>query len=222
MSANKGSATKNASAQGKTASASLGEVSADKASRRKTANASAKNARGGKGGPKAGSLHAARGPVILASPTSANTPLPSSDPELPAQMVDIVPTFSRRMTQHLRQPSAKFAGRDKEGNVIPHHRSEEIAIIVAEMSSAGVSLNAMAVRLNLRPGQIKECYPAELEYSAELADAQVVSTAHAMATSGESEGMTKFWLQARKKWRTTDAGEGKDVSLFNIHIHNEA
>lgn len=112
-----------------------------------------------------------------------------------------------------------MAGRDANGKVIPHERNEEVALVVAHYAGIGADVNYLAVMLNLRPGQIKEHYKNELEQSAKSADLAVIAKAHEMATSGESEGMTKFWLQARAKWRTGDSAEDRGASLFNIHIH---
>lgn len=124
------------------------------------------------------------------------------------------------VTNRFRAPSVKNAGKDADGKVIPHERSEETAGIVAALAAGGASLNLIAVRLNLRPGQIKQYYANELEYAAEAANVDVASAALAMATSGADATMTKFWLKAKARWRDGENGDDKSASLFNIHIHN--
>lgn len=119
----------------------------------------------------------------------------------------------------VRLPSVKNAGRDKDGNVIPHARSDEVAAVVAELAAGGRSENVICAILNIRPGQLRKHYYNELTHASEIANARVASTALAMATSGASEQMTKFWLKSRAKWRDGDS-EGGAASLFsNIHIH---
>jgi hypothetical protein len=119
----------------------------------------------------------------------------------------------------IRPPSVKDAGRGPDGKVIPHERDEEVARRVAKMAGEGATLNFIAVVLNLRPGVLKKHYHNELTYSEEAANLEVVAAAHRMATDGEHEGITKFWLKARNKWRDGDTAEDKGNSLFNIHIH---
>jgi hypothetical protein len=138
-------------------------------------------------------------------------------------MIDRVPSNlgGIAVSNRFRSPSVKNAGKDADGKVLPHNRSEEIAGVVAALAAGGASLNLIAVRLNLRPGQIKKHYANELEYSAEAANVDVASAALSMARSGEDAAMTKFWLKARAKWRDGESGDDKSASFFNIHIHNQ-
>jgi hypothetical protein len=124
-----------------------------------------------------------------------------------------------RQTNRFRAPSVKNVGKDKNGKVIPHLRSEEIAAIVLHYTGMGASLNFIAAHLNIRPGLIKECYGKELEYAVERTNVEVAGAAFRMATNEEDGAMTKFWLKSRAKWRDGDNAEDRNNSLFNINIH---
>lgn len=113
----------------------------------------------------------------------------------------------------------KNVGRGPDGKVIPHHRSEEIALCVAQWASRGASENFICAMLNMRPGILRELYHNELTHAAEMANLNVAGKAYEMAMSGESESMTKFWLKSRAKWRDGENAEDRSGSLFNIHIH---
>jgi hypothetical protein len=124
-----------------------------------------------------------------------------------------------RQTSHFKAPAMKNIGKDADGKVIPHQRSEEVAQIVLHYTGMGAGLNFIAAMLNIRPGLVKECYGKELEYSVERANVEVAGAAFRMATSEQDPAMTKFWLKARAKWRDGDNAEDKNNSLFNINIH---
>lgn len=117
-----------------------------------------------------------------------------------------------------RLPPMKNVGKDADGKVIPHHRSEEIAQVVANYVARGATENFICAMLNIRPGLLRQCYGAELEHGAEMANMQVAGAAFKMATSGESEAMTKFWLKARAGWK--DGEQAQQATMFNIHIHD--
>jgi hypothetical protein len=150
-------------------------------------------------------------------PVAAPAP---DDPEL-GRPVALLPGASSvvRFDLHDHQlPSLKNVGRDADGRVLRYYRSEETALIVAQWVAGGASLNYMCVMLNMRPGVLKELYSNELAYGKEMADTAVATKAFEMAMSGESEGMTKFWLERRHgDFKKKDGAD--DGSIFNINIH---
>lgn len=161
-------------------------------------------------------------PALPDEDTPILSNIPSFIPDVPLMGVPLpkIGGISRNELQACRQPSVKNAGRDAAGCVIPHERSEDVAKVVATYAAQGASENFICSIVNIRPGQLRRHYSQELQHGAEMANQMVASTALAMATSGESEQMTKFWLKARAKWRdgetAADAG-----GLLNIHIHAE-
>lgn len=162
-------------------------------------------------------------PVFL-GPSPDDSPTLDSIPTFiqDAPVLELSPQVagpSRNQLQACRSPSLKNVGRDAKGQVIPHFRSEEVAKVVAQYSLTGHDLNFIAAMLNIRPGLLKKHYYNELAHSAAAATANVVSTAYAMAVSGESEAMTKFWLERRAREKFgAHPGDG-DSPVLNIHIH---
>lgn len=116
-----------------------------------------------------------------------------------------------------RAPPTGNVGYDAAGKVIPHFRSEEVALLVAQWAMAGQTEQFMCAMLNIRPGLLKKHYYNELTYGADLANATVASRAFKMAADGSSEAMTKFWLEKRAGWK---GGDAETPNLFNIHIHS--
>lgn len=120
----------------------------------------------------------------------------------------------------VRVPALKNVGRDADGKVIPHERSEETAQKVAELALIHPE-NTICAILNIRPGHLREHYYNELMHSRAVVDARVASTAYALALSGDVPHMTKFVAKARLKWKDGE-DNGAAASLFsNIHIHVE-
>jgi hypothetical protein len=132
-----------------------------------------------------------------------------------------VADFPRRVSDlnRFRAPPMKGVGLDKDGKVIPHHRSEEIAQIVLYYVGMGASENFICAHLNIRPGLLRQHYSNELTHGAERANVEVAGAAFRMATNEEDAAMTKFWLKAKAKWRDGDNSDDKNNSLFNINIH---
>lgn len=163
-------------------------------------------------------------PVLLGPSIPDDSPLdaiPRFVPDLP--VLELSPQIagpSRNELQACRAPSMKNVGRDAEGKVIPHFRSEEVAKVVAQYSLAGHDLNFIAAMLNIRPGLLKQHYYNELVHSEAAANASVTATAYAMATSGENENMTKFWLERRRRDKFGAKPEDNDSPVLNIHIHS--
>lgn len=131
-------------------------------------------------------------------------------------MISDLPGGSFQLNRH-RAPPTGTVGKDANGKVIPHERSEEVALLVAQWVGGGATEQFMCAMLNIRPGLLRKHYYNELTHGAELANQTVASKAFQMATSGESEQMTKFWLEKRAGWK---GGDAETPNLFNIHIHS--
>lgn len=156
------------------------------------------------------------------SPSSI--PIPGSSPPDPELDLPFTPpevihggSIGKILTK-ARAPSVKLAGRDVDGNVIPHIRSEEVAKVVSQLAMLGHGENFICAMVNIRPGQLRKHYYNEFTHAAEYANAVVGNTAFQMANSGEDGAMTKFWLKAKANWQDGDKGQG-DQSALLIHIH---
>lgn len=165
----------------------------------------------------AGGLHSGDEPQMreCAPPLSENLPYdPVSDlpPSVSSSEVETVePELS-----HYKGLALKNVGRDSRGRVIPHKRSEQTAQQVAIWVAGGYDLNAIAVRMNIRPGLVKECYGRELATGADQVGMEV--TEHIVARTKKSDRMAIFFAKAKMGWRD---GESKplDTGVLNIHIH---
>lgn len=106
-----------------------------------------------------------------------------------------------------RKPSAKDAGRLPDGKAKPHTPDEKTRGMVEAMAAMGMSVNEIAVQLDLRPGQINEHYGRELVTASGRAN---LAVARAMFEKAKAGDMTaaKFWLQNRAGWR-----EKQDVQV---------
>jgi len=107
-------------------------------------------------------------------------------------------------------------GRDAGGKVIPHIRSEKIAQQIREWVAGGYDLNAIAVRINVRPGLIREHYAVELAMGSEHVGMDM--TSHILKRAKESDRMAVFFAKAKMGWRDGDA-KPLDTGLLDIHIH---
>lgn len=117
---------------------------------------------------------------------------------------------------HYKGTSLKNIGRDKNGRVIPHKRSEKTAVKVRMWAAGGYSENDIAIMLNIRPGLVRECYGKELNHGKDMVGMDL--TAHAYKRAKQNDNMLRFVLKARHDWRD---GESRptEVGLLNIHIH---
>ena len=209
---------------------------------KKRASAQGKTTRGssrrGEGSPKAGSPQPGQTGDALAIPNLPEIPSflePSKDssgppadseegdyPEFATDAGSLSTAFPEigvtlPEVKRYRLPPMKTVGRDADGKVIPHVRSEETAKLVAHLVGTGSEINFICAAINIRPGQLKVLYSAELEHGKALADAEVQMAAHAMAKSGLNGEMTRFWLKSRAGW--SDKDKQVEDNLFNIHIH---
>lgn len=116
----------------------------------------------------------------------------------------------------LRLPSLKDIGRGPDGKVIPHVRDERTARMVAHWVASGATEHYICHALNMRPGLLKKLYGGELEHAGEMANIEVAAVGFRLATDGEHEGMTKFWLERRAGWNKDEREQG---SIFNLNIN---
>ena len=100
-----------------------------------------------------------------------------------------------------RRPSARWAGRNlKTGKVKPHIANAETALQVETLASVGLSDEEIAVALDLRPGQVRDCYGDVLASAPVETNFQVALQVREMARSGDNFAASAFWLTHRAKW----------------------
>ncbi|HNC95459.1 MAG TPA: hypothetical protein PKW90_05000 [Myxococcota bacterium] len=100
--------------------------------------------------------------------------------------------------------------------MIPRVREEELAKQIAEWAALGAQVEEMAIRLNMRPGQIRHLYGYEIQTGKFMADMDVGGAILRMAKVVPSVAV--FYAQSRMGWKTNDKDEGKE-GFLNIHIH---
>jgi len=119
----------------------------------------------------------------------------------------------------VRRASMKDVGKDPEtGKVIPHERNELLAKRVAFHVAAGMGPDEICEMLNIRPGQLKECYGNELKHGLNKANVSVAKAVYDSAIAGDTTA-GKFWLKARAGWKDGEGAQGS-VSPLQIHIHD--
>ena len=111
-------------------------------------------------------------------------------------------------------------GRESDGKIIFHERSEETAGMVLNWVAMGATDNDMAAYLGIRPGQLREHYAHELNNGKFVNDMAVGKTILSLAKAGVPQ-LSIFWAKARMGWRDTDKAEQNNAALLNIHIHTE-
>jgi len=119
--------------------------------------------------------------------------------------------------QHYKGTALMHVGRDAAGKVIPHHRSEVTARKVAVWIAGGAVVNDIAVRLNIRPGLVKQCYGRELEFGQGQVNMDMAGSI--IKRAKKSDRMAIFYAKARMGWRDGEQA-ATDVPLLNIHIHS--
>lgn len=113
--------------------------------------------------------------------------------------------------------SLRNIGRDpKTGKTIPHKRSEKVARQIGIWVAGGYGINDIALRLNIRPGLLKQHYAVELAVGAEQVGMDM--TSHIVARAKKSDRMAIFYAKSRMNWKDGE-GTQTDVSPLNIHIH---
>lgn len=107
-------------------------------------------------------------------------------------------------------------GRDKDGKVIPHKRDEKVARQIKIWVAGGADINYIAIRLNVRPGLLKQHYPQELILGTEDVHADVHQ--HLLKRVKESDRMAIFYAKSKMGYRDGESRPNDD-GLLNIHIH---
>lgn len=164
----------------------------------------------------------AHGEIVLASGGPANRGEGQSE-RVPRQGAGVHPSGDDPTgyevlppLSHYKGTSLANIGRDKNGRVIPHKRSEKTALQVARWATGGYTKNDIAIALNIRPGLVEECYGKELRHGKDFVGMDM--TAHVIKRAKHNDNMARFVLKSQFGWRD---GESKplDTGLLNIHIH---
>jgi hypothetical protein len=117
---------------------------------------------------------------------------------------------------HYKGTSLKNVGRDARGRVIPHAYSSKVAAQIATWVACGYNENDIAIRLNIRPGLLREVYGKELRHGKEQVGMEVSS--HIMQRVKKSDQMAIFYAKAQMGWRDGNA-KPVDADVLNLIIH---
>lgn len=114
--------------------------------------------------------------------------------------------------------SLKNIGRDpKTGKNIPYKYSSRVAKqITVWIAAGGADLNAICVRLNMRPGTLKALYGKEIALAVDQVNMDV--GAHILSRVKKSDRLAVFYAKAKMGWRDGDA-KPTDTGVLNIVIH---
>ncbi|MDZ4346056.1 MAG: hypothetical protein U1E51_26895 [Candidatus Binatia bacterium] len=100
-----------------------------------------------------------------------------------------------------RQPSTRWAGRNKKtGAIKAHVPNADTALQVATLASVGLSENEISVALDIRPGHLREFYGGVMESAPVETNFQVALQVREMARGGDNFAASAFWLTHRAKW----------------------
>jgi hypothetical protein len=194
---------------------------------------------GGGAGPTCGSHQPLRGAFAQSMPAPENIPIsseniPISSENIPQFLSEYIPpfaeeypTYSENQDTEIDLPAPgsalkkltvpKWVGRNPDGSIIPHTRSDEIARQITEWIALGAQVEEMAIRLNLRPGQIRHTYAYELQTGEFINNMEVGGAILRMAK--ETPQMAIFYAKARMGWRDGDKASDKEQPGLNITIH---
>lgn len=135
----------------------------------------------------------------------------------PTWLEDLASGVSTTGFEAPKRTSTADAGKDPlTGEIIPHMRDDKTAGQVEAMTACGFSVEEIAVALNLRPGQVKHYYAAELEASAIRANLEVAKAVYELARSGKNLAASQFWLRNRAGWTENEQADGQGIA---IHVH---
>ena len=112
-----------------------------------------------------------------------------------------VGTVRRKKTGKLQRQSTVASGRLPNGQIKPHTYDPKTAKEVARLAALTLTREEIAIKLDLRPGQVSQYYEKELKTGAVDGMIDVVQTAYKMAKSQVDGPMTQFWLTHRAGWR---------------------
>lgn len=112
--------------------------------------------------------------------------------------------------------SLKNVGYDKNGRVIPHPYSTRVEKQIMVWVAGGADVNAICIRLNMRPGKLKELYGKALAIG--LDQVSMDMTESIVKRAKKSDRLAVFFAKAKMGWRD---GESRplDTGLLNITIH---
>ena len=116
------------------------------------------------------------------------------------------------------RPPTTNAGRDEDGNLIPHERDEKTAGQVEAMAALGFTDKEIAVQLNLRPGQVRHYYAQELQAGPVKANMQVAKAFLDVAKSGTNWQASQSWLRARAGWKNTEDNPNVSVNVQIVRL----
>lgn len=132
--------------------------------------------------------------------------------------IDPPPEYPEPGTMKTQPKLGRNHGRDLDGKVIPHERTDVLAEQVARWVACGAGDNEIAAYLGIRVGQLRKFYKNELETGKFKNDMDVAGTILNLAKLGVPQ-MSIFWAKARMGWRDTDKNDQNNNALLNIHIH---
>lgn len=104
-----------------------------------------------------------------------------------------VPSF------HYQGVAIRDVGRDVYGKTIPHKRSEITARKVSIWVAGGATKNDIAIRLNIRPGLVEQCYGKELEFGTGQISMDVAE--YITKRAKKVDQMAMFYAKSRMNWR---------------------
>lgn len=113
--------------------------------------------------------------------------------------------------------SLKMVGRDpKTGKVIPHHRSEKLAIQIKRWVAGGFNENDIALRVNIRPGLIRKHYHKELQTGRTEIHMDVHD--HLLQRVKKSDRIAVFYAKSQMGYRDGESAQ-QQAGILSIHIH---
>lgn len=112
--------------------------------------------------------------------------------------------------------SLKNIGLDVNGKTIPHKYSSKTAKQITLWVAGGADANAICVRLNMRPGKLKELYGKELAIGLDTFGMDL--TTHLAGRAKKSDRVAIFMAKARLGWRDGDS-KPIDTGVLEINIH---
>lgn len=112
--------------------------------------------------------------------------------------------------------SLKNVGYDVHGRVLPHKYSLRAEKQIMVWVAGGADVNAICIRLNIRPGKLKELYGKALAIG--LDQVTMDMTESIVTRAKKSDRLAVFFAKAKMGWRD---GESRplDTGLLNIIIH---
>ena len=114
--------------------------------------------------------------------------------------------------------STVAAGRDENGQTLPHSRNDVTAAEVLRLAGLGLDDREIAVVLNMRPGFVRLWYRRELEIGALKITVEVAQTMLRLAKSGKSLAASVFWLKSRSGWRDGSDNASRDGTPLMVRV----